>query len=121
MELLLSRMSALGQKQTCVPAMSALPPKADMCSAHTHVCFGPKADMGHIFRDGVRWLTRSRLLLRLAFESQSPQLLSAIAKSLLRCIIICGCLCSVSFLILARFKDPLSADAVCVFMLGHAD
>ena len=25
--------------------MSALPPKADMCSAHTDVCFGPKADM----------------------------------------------------------------------------
>src|SRR4029453_7370119 len=26
--------------------MSALPPKADMCSALAHVCFGPKADMG---------------------------------------------------------------------------
>src|SRR5262249_60266541 len=25
--------------------MSALPPKADMCSAHAHVCFGPKADI----------------------------------------------------------------------------
>ena len=25
--------------------MSALPPKADMCSALAHVCFGPKADM----------------------------------------------------------------------------
>src|SRR5262245_25347704 len=25
--------------------MSALPPKADMCSARNHVCFGPKADM----------------------------------------------------------------------------
>jgi hypothetical protein len=24
---------------------SALPPKADMCSALAHVCFGPKADM----------------------------------------------------------------------------
>jgi len=28
-----------------VLAMSALPPKADMCSALVHVCFGPKADM----------------------------------------------------------------------------
>jgi hypothetical protein len=27
--------------------MSALPPKADMCGAQAHVCFGPKADMGH--------------------------------------------------------------------------
>src|SRR5262245_44275706 len=26
-------------------AMSALPPKADMCSALAHVCFGPKADI----------------------------------------------------------------------------
>jgi hypothetical protein len=26
------------------PVMSALPPKADMCSARAHVCFGPKAD-----------------------------------------------------------------------------
>src|SRR5262245_39808471 len=25
--------------------MSALPPKADMCIALAHVCFGPKADM----------------------------------------------------------------------------
>src|SRR5262249_25604825 len=25
--------------------MSALPPKADMCSAQAHVCFGPKADI----------------------------------------------------------------------------
>jgi hypothetical protein len=40
-------MSALGQKQTYAPqkAMSALPPKADMCSALGHVCFGPKADI----------------------------------------------------------------------------
>src|SRR5262245_24437077 len=28
----------------------ALPPKADMCSAHTHVCFGPEADIGRIGR-----------------------------------------------------------------------
>ena len=27
--------------------MSALPPKADRCSAHAHVCFGPKADIDH--------------------------------------------------------------------------
>jgi hypothetical protein len=41
-------MSALGQKQTSAPqkVMSALPPKADICSALAHVRFGPKADMG---------------------------------------------------------------------------
>src|SRR5215467_47084 len=58
-------MSALGQKRTYAvqkamscfapnsdrksrhpyKVMSALPPKADMCGAPTHVCFGPKADM----------------------------------------------------------------------------
>jgi hypothetical protein len=27
-------------------AMSALPPKADMCGALAHVCFVPKADIG---------------------------------------------------------------------------
>jgi len=38
-------MSALGQKQTFAPqkVMSALPPKADVCSAIRHVCFGPIA------------------------------------------------------------------------------
>jgi hypothetical protein len=30
-------------------AMSALPPKADMCSALAHVCFGPKADVASLF------------------------------------------------------------------------
>ena len=46
-------MSALGQKQTFAAqkAMSALPPKADMCGAIAHVCFVPKADIG---RNGDR-------------------------------------------------------------------
>jgi hypothetical protein len=41
-------MSALGQKQTFAVQndMSALPPKADMCSAVGYVRFGPKADTG---------------------------------------------------------------------------
>ena len=40
-------MSALGQKQTYAvqKAMSALPPKADMCSAQGHVRLVPKADI----------------------------------------------------------------------------
>jgi hypothetical protein len=33
--------------------MSALPPKADMCSALAHVCFGPKADIAHLVDDLV--------------------------------------------------------------------
>ena len=40
-------MSALGQKQTCAlqNVMSALPPKADMCSALANVCFVPISDI----------------------------------------------------------------------------
>ena len=40
-------MSALGQKQTFRSAivMSALPPKADICSALAHVRFVPIADI----------------------------------------------------------------------------
>jgi len=40
-------MSALGQKRTCAPqnVMSALPPEALICSAPTHVRFGPIADI----------------------------------------------------------------------------
>jgi len=40
-------MFALGQKQTYAVhnGMSALPPKADSCSAHAHVCCGSKADL----------------------------------------------------------------------------
>ena len=42
-----SRMSALGQKQTCAVqnGMSALPLKADMCGATRDVRFVPEADM----------------------------------------------------------------------------
>ena len=41
-------LSALGQKQTYAPqkVMSALTPKADMCTATTDVGYGPKADTG---------------------------------------------------------------------------
>jgi hypothetical protein len=40
-------MSALGQKQTCAvqTGMSALPPRADMCSALVYVRFVPIADI----------------------------------------------------------------------------
>jgi len=40
-------MAALGQKQTYAvhEPMSALPPKADMCSATSDACFGPEADI----------------------------------------------------------------------------
>ena len=42
-------MSALGQKRTCAVqnVMSALPPKADVCSATRDVRFVPIADMPH--------------------------------------------------------------------------
>ena len=54
-------MSALGQKQTCTMqnAMSALPPKADMCGALAHVRFVPIADIGMEV-----WTLREQLLER---------------------------------------------------------
>src|SRR4029450_1295988 len=48
------------------PVMSALPPKADMCSALAHVCFGPIADLGHSrsFSDHLRRGQKIRIGLR---------------------------------------------------------
>jgi len=40
-------MTALGHWRSAI-AMSALPPKADMCGAARDVRFGPKADIGSI-------------------------------------------------------------------------
>src|SRR5215510_2791860 len=63
-----SAMSALGQKQTDAvqKGMSALPPKADMCSALADVCFGPKADIdagsASVGRDAVEYLYAWRRL-----------------------------------------------------------
>jgi hypothetical protein len=56
--------------------------------------------------------------LRLASETQSPQLLGAVGNPLLRCVIICGRPWSISFSTLARLEDPLSAGTICVFMFG---
>ena len=49
-------MSALGHKRTFAAqkAMSALPPKADMCSATRHVRFVPKADINNLFDHLIR-------------------------------------------------------------------
>ena len=49
-------MSALGQKRTFAPqkVMSALPPKADICSAARDVRFGPKAGIANLFDHLVR-------------------------------------------------------------------
>ena len=49
-------MSALGQKQTFAAqtVMSALPPKADMCSALADVRFVPIADIGSAIRSPRR-------------------------------------------------------------------
>ena len=54
-------MSALGQKQTCAAqnGMSALSPKADMCSALVDVRFVPIADIEVLF-DHVVGLRKRR-------------------------------------------------------------
>src|SRR5262245_48482568 len=53
----MSAMSALGQKQTFAvhQPMSALPPKADMCSANSYVRFGPNPEVGTTRLPGSNW------------------------------------------------------------------
>jgi hypothetical protein len=46
--------------------MSALPPKADVCGANRHVCFGPRADIVCLFDDFVR--EREKFDRNLQFE-----------------------------------------------------
>jgi hypothetical protein len=83
-------MSALGQKQTLTlqSGMSALPPKADMCSALANVRFGPIADLdgsidylvgkllnqqGHVDAEGLRrFLVDKELKFRWLLDRQIP-------------------------------------------------
>jgi len=53
-------------------AMSALPPKADMCGAKLNVRFGPQADIGFAYR--LRFL--------LAMGRRQPQLARAVCAAL---------------------------------------
>jgi hypothetical protein len=65
-------MSALGQKQTFAQkAMSALPLKADMCSAFAHVCFGPIAEIKPIAN--VDLFRHAQHLLRRVAMASNPQ------------------------------------------------
>ena len=41
--------------------MSALPPKADMCGAFIHVCFGPIADIQEFGSVLPHYITNARL------------------------------------------------------------
>ena len=47
MQHLMSALPPIATAKADMPqmVMSALPPKADMCGAFIHVCFGPEADM----------------------------------------------------------------------------
>ena len=64
-------MSALGLKQTCAvqKGMSALPPKADMCSAHDDVCFVPIADIDELIRTNRKTAWRRSLHGTIAYSS----------------------------------------------------
>ena len=68
-------MSALGHKRTFRTAivMSALPPKADMCSALAHVRFVPIADIRELIRASRKNLRLSLLPL---YHLRSRKLLS---------------------------------------------
>jgi len=66
------------------PVMSALPPKADMCSAQAHVRFGPKADIpANPFTRLLRRLSRYFASLLMAFSDAfllADQFSSRVAK-----------------------------------------
>src|SRR5262245_6302978 len=70
--------------------MSALPPKADMCSAVAHVCFGPKADICDLLKQKDRLAAVSPKIhkcfdmLKLAQSAVSALQLSRSAASILR-------------------------------------
>ena len=72
-------MSALGQKQTYAvhQPLSALPPKADICSALAHVRFGPKADIRQPLFDHlvgalleIQWYVEAQRLRGLHIDHQ---------------------------------------------------
>ena len=65
-------MSALGHKRTfCVAiVMSALPPKADMCSAARDVRYGPTADI--LLQSGLISLSTSVAITSLIFHPPPP-------------------------------------------------
>ena len=81
-------MSALGQKRTFAvqKGMSALPPKADMCSALAHVRFVPIADIDHVSHSDPRakketacWRSLRNLVKR--FAQAAAALASAFRKA----------------------------------------
>ena len=76
-------MSALGQKRTFAAqsGMSALTPKADMCSALAHVCFGPKADITAIARHGIKEAAMVRPLMAWFEIVSGPIYISAMSPS----------------------------------------
>jgi hypothetical protein len=59
-------------------AMSALPPKADMCGANRHVCFGPKADMDFRWKSSA--IVNCQRLIEPAAEFASIHSNSRLAK-----------------------------------------
>src|SRR5262245_52414317 len=58
--------------------MSALLPIADMCGAHAHVCFGPKADIYRFcdpgdFFSSVRIMTNASLITKTSINPMPPR------------------------------------------------
>lgn len=75
-------MSALGHKRTLAVqnGMSASPPKANMCGATAHVCFGPKADMSASFSCARNWYSLARISQREGAEVPLPERTDAIGR-----------------------------------------
>ena len=65
------------------------------------------------------YLSRSQFHLCLALQPQLPQFSRTGEKLLLRCVIFCSCLWSVSFSFLAGFEKPLGALVLCIVLFKH--
>src|SRR5262245_57662764 len=85
-------MSALDQKQTLAlqKAVSAFPPKVDMCGAAWDVRFGPKADIGQVPHDAATIMqTRSGLMVadprKIEDEQPGPAIGCFVGSNLLVC------------------------------------
>ena len=62
------------------------------------------------------YLSRSQFHLCLTLQPQLPQFSRTGEKLLLRCVIFCSCLWSVSFSFLAGFEKPLGALLLCIVL-----
>ena len=121
--------------QPCGPVVAKQPPTGQGLAARTEAWRLPAGGallktpnliglMAHSSARSTAWksriyLSRSQFHLCLALQPQLPQFSRTGEKLLLRCVIFCSCLWSVSFSFLAGFEKPLGALVLCIVLFKH--